>query len=302
MKIPPQFQAAAGRFGVPLPLVVVGAAFVVLLILALLIGLVSSATRHTPQPQTNHPPLQAQAGPAGPATAVAVKPMPAPVPAKVNAGPPAASQVLLATAVADAMLPAVTAPPSLKSGAWQVQVFTLPIQGQSTVPPTLVGTATQQGATASIASAIPIQLAPFITPTSPVRLTYSLYFQVPQAGQYLLALRLAGKATASLSAALDGRADTILQAARDFNPYWPDKSPPQASNASVNLAAGLHQIVVTVDCKATQAPAAAATVDLYIKPMASAMPTAMVPLWPASAPANPASAPAAPATKEPRHG
>ena len=301
MKISPPFQALADRFGVPLPFVLAGIGFVVLLILSLLIGLVSSATRHTPQPQTNHPPLQAQARPAGPATAVAVKPMPAPVPAKVNAGPPAASQVLLATAVADAVLPAVTAPPSLKSGAWQVQVFT-PIQGQSTVPPTLVGTATQQGATASIASAIPIQLAPFITPTSPVRLIYSLYFQVPQAGQYLLALRLAGKATASLSAALDGRADTILQAARDFNPYWPDKSPPHASNASVNLAAGLHQMVVTVDCKATPTPDQAATVDLYIKPMASAMPTAMVPLWPASAPANPASAPAAPATKEPRHG
>jgi hypothetical protein len=133
-------------------------------------------------------------------------------------------------------------------------------------------------------------------------LVYSMYFQAPQAGQYLLAGRLAGKATASMRASLDGRADSLLEASRDFNPYWPDKSPPQASNATVNLAAGLHQIVVTVDCKATETPDQAATVDLYIKPMAAAVPTALVPLWPDSAPSAPASAPAAHTSKEPSHG
>ncbi|SCC95176.1 conserved hypothetical protein [Thiomonas sp. X19] len=301
MKIPPQLQALADRFGVPLPLVLGAAGFLSLLLLAMLIGLASSATHHSPSPQTNPPPLQAQAGPVGPAPAVAGKPVPTPTPANVNAAPPAASQALAATSLTSAMLPALPASHgSLQSGAWQVQAFSLPIQGQSILPPTLVGTATQQGATASIGAAIPTQLAPFITTTSPVRLIYSMYFQAPQAGEYLLAARLAGKATASLSAALDGRADTILQAARDFNPYWPDKSPPQASSATVNLAAGLHQIVVKVDCKATQKPDQAATVDLYIKPMAAAVPTALVPLWPASSPTAPASAPAVP--KEPSHG
>jgi hypothetical protein len=190
----------------------------------------------------------------------------------------------------------------LLSGAWQVQAFALQSQGQATAPPTLVGSVTQQGPTASLAAVIPPQLAPYITAGTPARLAYTMYFQAPQAGQYLLAVRLAGKATASLSASLDGRADTLLEASRDYNPYWPDKSPAQASSASVNLAAGLHQIIVTVDCKATQTTDQAATVDVYIKPMGAAMPTAMAPLWTASAPANPASAPAAPATKEPRHG
>ena len=301
LKIPPQFQAVADRFGIPLPLVLAATGFVVLLILALLIGLTRSAGHHTLPPQTNHPPLQAQAGPVGPAPAVAGKPAPPPTPATVNAAPPAASQAIAAASLANAMLPALSAPPSaLQPGAWQVQAFTLP-RGQAAAP-TLLGSATQQGPTASIAAVVPAQLASYITAGTPARLIYSLYFQAPQAGQYLLALRLAGKASASLSASLDGRADALLEASRDYNLYWPDKSPPQASSATVNLASGLHQIVVTVDCKATVTPDQAATLDLYIKSQSAPMPTALVPLWPASAPANPASAPAAPATKEPRHG
>ncbi|MDE3149966.1 MAG: hypothetical protein KGL37_10905 [Acidobacteriota bacterium] len=301
MKIPQKFQAAADRFGVPRTFVLAGLGFVVLLILALLIGLASSATHHSPSPQTNPLPVQAQAGPVGPAPAVAVKPMSAPVPANANAGPPVASQPIAAVSLAAAMLPALQAPPAaLQTGAWQIQAFALP-QGQAAAP-TLLGTVTQRGPTASVAAIVPLQIAPYITAGTTVRLIYSMYFQAPQAGEYLLSVRLAGKATASLSAALDGRADTILQAARDFNPYWPDKSPPQASNATVNLAAGLHQIVVTVDCKATQTRGLAATVDLYIKPQAAAVPTALVPLWPDSAPSAPASAPAAPTSKEPSHG
>ena len=291
MKIPSQFQALADRFGIPLPLVLAASGFVVLLTLALLTGLASSATHHTPAPQANHPPLQTQAGPVGPGPAVAGKPTPIPA-------PPAASQALTAASLASAMLPALPAPTgALQSGAWQVQVFTLP-QGQAAAP-ILLGSATQQSRTASMAAVVPSQLASYITAGTSVRLIYSLYFQVPQAGQYLLALRLAGKATASLSAGLDGRADTILQAARDFNPYWPDKSPPQAASANVNLAPGLHRIKVTVDCKATPTADNAATVDLYIKPQAASMPTAMVPLWPASTQAAPASAPAE--LKEPSH-
>ena len=259
MKIPPQFQALADRFGIPLPLVLAASGFVVLLTLALLTGLASSATHHTPAPQAIHPPLQAQAGPVGPAPAVAGKAAPTPTPANVNAAPPAASRALVTTSLASAMLPVLPAPPgALQSGAWQVQVFTLP-QGQAAAP-TLLGSATQQSPTASIAAAIPTQLAPFITTTSPVRLIYSMYFQAPQAGEYLLVARLGGKATASLSTSLDGRADTLLEASRDFNPYWPDKSPPQAATAMVNLAPGLHRLDVTVDCKATQTPGQAATV------------------------------------------
>jgi hypothetical protein len=151
-----------------------------------------------------------------------------------------------------------------------------------------------------MAAAVPAALASYITAGTPVRLTYSLYFEAPQAGQYLLAARLAGKASAVMAATLDSRADTLLEAARSFNPYWPDKSPAQAATATVNLTAGLHMMTITVDCKATQTRDKAATLDLYIKPQAAPMPTAMVPLWPAPAPTAPASAPAAP--KEPSHG
>ncbi|OYV36281.1 MAG: hypothetical protein B7Z80_16060 [Rhodospirillales bacterium 20-64-7] len=176
----------------------------------------------------------------------------------------------------------------------------MPPQGQTSASSTSLGSVIEQGTTASMATVIPSQLVPYITVGTPARLVYDLYFQAPQAGQYLLAAGLGGKASASLSAKLDGRADTLLEASRDFNPYWPDKSPPQAVSATANLAAGLHRLEVTVNCKATQTAGSAATVDLYIKPQAAPMPTAMVPLWPASSPAAPASAPAAP--KEPGHG
>jgi hypothetical protein len=299
MKIPQQFQAVADRFGIPLTLVLAGAGFFALLILALLIGLANSGTHRTPLQQTNSPRVQAQAGPVGTAPAVAGKPSSAPTPANVNAAPPAASQALPGLALASALLPSLPAPPGTLQSAWQVQAFTLPAQGQATAPPTLLGAVTQQGATASMAAVIPVQLASYITAGTPARLTYSLYFQAARAGQYLLAVRLAGKASASLSAALDSRADTLLDVSRAFNPYWPDKSPAQASSATVNLAAGLHRLDITVDCKATQAPDQAATVDLYIKSATAAMPSAMVPLWPVSAPA---SAPAASTVKEPSHG
>jgi hypothetical protein len=299
MKIPQQFQAAADRFGVPRTFVLAGLGFVVLLILALLIGLASSATHHSPSPQTNPLPVQAQAGPVGPASAVAVKPMSAPVPANANAGPPAASQPIAAVSLAAAMLPALQAPPAaLQTGAWQIQAFALP-QGQAAAP-TLLGSATQQSPTASMAAVVPAPLAAYITAGTPARLAYTMYFQAPQAGQYLLAVRLAGKASASVTAALDSRADALLEASRSWNPYWPDKSPAQAASATVNLAAGLHMMTLTVDCKATTTDADAATVDLYIKPQAAAVPTALVPLWPASSPTAPASAPAV--QKEPSHG
>lgn len=296
MKITQQFQAVADRFGIPLPLVLAGTGFLALLILALLIGLANSATRRTPLQQTNPPPLPAQAGPVGTAPAAGGKPASMPTLVNANTAPPAGSQALPAIALASAMLPALPAPLGPLHSAWQVQAFTLP-QGQ--VSPTLVGTVTQQGVTASMAAVIPAKLATYITAGTPARLTYSLYFQTPKPGQYLLAVRLAGKASASLTTTLDGRADTLIEASRNFNPYWPDKSPPQTGSATVNLAAGLHRLDVTVDCKATQTAADAATVDLYIKPQATPVPTALVPLWPASAPAAPASAPATP--KEPSH-
>lgn len=298
MKIPSIFESVADHAGVPVGLVLAAAGFVVLLILALLIGLANSATHHTPAPQTNPHPMQAQAGPVGPAPAVAGKLLPIPATsANVNAASPAPSQTLPATALASAMLPAFPAPPgSLQSGAWQVQSFTLPRQGQ----PTLVGTATQEGIAVSVAAVIPSELAPYITMGAPGRLIYSLYFQVPQSGQYLLAARLAGQASASLSAALDGRADTLLETSRDFNPYWPDKSPPQAVSAPVNLAAGLHRLDVTVDCRAAQTAHQAATVDLYIKAGDAPTPVPLIPLWP-EAPAS-APAPATSASQEPHHG
>jgi len=294
MKIPSQFQTLADRFGVPLSLVLAAAGFLSMLVLALLIGLVSSATHHSPSPQTNPPRLQAQAGPVGPSPAVAGKPASTPTPANVNATPPAASQALAAASLANATLPALPAPRgALQSGAWQLTVQTVDaIQGQD--PTTLqgqnVGTVMKASPTASFSGAVPDSMAPFVTMGKPVRLEYRFNFTAPTTGSYLLTASLSGNASASARVLLDGRADALMTLKRNYNALWSPDSPAQAGSASVVLGAGVHSIEAVLDTMAATQAAHAPTLDFYFKPATAPMPSAMVPLWPASAPAAPVAA------------
>ena len=256
---------------------------------------------------SSSPPESAQAPAPAPVTAPAVSP-PKPAPTRVRqasaatpAQPQPATASTPAAAPAGAMqaeLPALPSPASpMKSGAWQLTVQTVaaaPGQDPTTLPGQVVGTVVKASPTASLSGAVPDSMAPFITAGKPVRLTYSFDFQAPTTGAYLIAVNLAGNASAAVRVLLDGRADPLVSLKRAYNALWAADAPAQAGSASVTLAAGLHSIEVVLDTTAATQAAHAPTVDLYIKPQAAAMPAAMVPMWPASSsPAAPASAPAA---------
>ncbi|MDA8260847.1 MAG: hypothetical protein M0Z99_35305 [Betaproteobacteria bacterium] len=196
-----------------------------------------------------------------------------------------------------AELPALPSPASpMKSGAWQLTVQTVaaaPGQDPTMLPGQVVGTVVKASPTASFSGAVPAPMAPFVTAGRPVRLTYAFNFQAPTTGNYLITVNLSGNASAAARTLLDGRADSLVSLKRAYNALWAADAPAQAGSASVTLAAGLHSIEAVLDTTAVTQAAHAPTLDFYIKPQAAAMPSAMVPLWPASSLAAPASVPAA---------
>ncbi len=280
----------AERFGVSANLLYAAAAFLILLGVAVVSGLLSG-----------HPtPAQLEA-----ARPVAV-PSPQPAPTVQQAQEPAPMQTQPATASAattapaaplQVELPALTTPASpMKSGAWQLTVQTIaaaPVQDPTTLPGQTVGTVVKSSPTASFSGAVPDAMAAFVTAGKPVRLTYSFNFNAPTTGSYLLTTNLSGNASAAVRVMLDGRADALVTLKRNFNALWAADAPAQAGSASVTLAAGMHSVEAVLDTTAATQAAHAPTLDFYIKPATAPMPAAMVPLWPASAPAAPASAPAA---------
>ena len=280
-------------------LLLAGLAFVILLALAGLNSIVSLFSSSPPEPA----PAPAPAPVAAPAVAPP-KLLPTPVrqaSAATPAQPQPATASVPAAAPAGAMqaeLPALPAPAALmKSGAWQLVVQTIaaaPGQDPTTLPGQTVGTVVKASPTASLSGAVPDSMAPFITAGKPVRLTYSFDFQAPTTGAYLIAVNLAGNASAAVRVLLDDRAEPLVSLKRAYNALWAADAPAQAGSASVTLAAGLHSIEAVLDTTAATQAAHAATLDFYIKPATAPMPAAMVPMWPASSsPAAPASAPAA---------
>jgi len=278
----------AARFGVSPRLFYAGAAFLVLLGIAVLRGLLSPGP--TPSQIEAARPV-AMTPPQPPAAAIqkapAVTPeQPQPVAASAPAAAPAGAVQAELPAIAASSVP-------MKPGVWQLTVQTVaaaPGQDPTELPGQTIGTMLKNSPTASFSGAIPDSMAPFITMGKPVRLEYRFNFTAPTTGSYLLTFALSGNASASARALLDGRADALMSLKRDYNALWSPDAPPQAGSASVVLAAGLHSIEAVLDTSAATQAAHAPTLDFYIKPASAPMPAAMVPLWPASAPAAPVAA------------
>ena len=279
-----------------------GLAFVVLLALAGLHSIVSLFSSSPPEPAQTPAPAPV----AAPAIAL---PKPAPTPVRqasaVQSAQPQPAQPVAASAPAaapagamQAELPALPAPSTpMKSGAWKLTVQTVaagPGQDPTTLPGQTIGAVVKSSPTASFSGAVPDSMAAFITAGKPVRMVYDFNFNAPETGAYLIAVNLSGNASASARVMLDGRADPLVSLKRNFNALWAADAPAQAGSASVMLAAGLHSVEAVLDTTAATQAAHAAAVDFYIKPATAPMPSAMVPMWPASSsPAAPASAPAA---------
>lgn len=277
----------AERFGVSPKLLYAAAAFILLLALALISGLLSG--QPTPAQLEAARPVAVAPSPPAPVAqqAPAVTPV-QPQPAAASAPAPAPAGAV------QAVLPAIAASSMpVKSGTWQLTVQTVvagPGQDPTTLPGQTVGTLMKSNPTASFSGAVPASMAAFVTAGKPVRLIYSFNFTAPVTGSYLLTANLAGNASASVRVMLDGRADALVSLKRNYNALWSADAPAQASSASVTLAAGVHSIEAVLDTTAATQAADAATLDFYIKPATAPMPAAMVPLWPASAPAAPAAA------------
>ncbi|OYV29926.1 MAG: hypothetical protein B7Z83_12355 [Thiomonas sp. 20-64-5] len=219
----------------------------------------------------------------------------APAVTPVQPQPAAASAPAPAPAGAvQAVLPAIAASSMpVKSGTWQLTVQTVvagPGQDPTTLAGQTVGTVINSSPTASFSGAVPTSMANFVTAGKPVRLAYSFDFNAPATGSYLITANLAGNASASVRVMLDGRADALMTLKRAYNHLWSPDAPAQASSASVTLAAGFHSIEAVLDTTAATSATHAPTLDFYIKPATAPMPSAMVPLWPASAPAAPVAA------------
>ncbi|WP_298294042.1 hypothetical protein [Thiomonas sp.] len=138
----------------------------------------------------------------------------------------------------------------------------------------------QDTPTASYSAVVPPSMAGFVTQGGKVRYAYSLYFQAPTAGPYLLIAQLSGGRSATASIRVDQRADAVIALDRTYSALWNSGQPPQAGQAPLHLAAGLHRLDVTVDTDATTA--GGATLDLYLKQPDAAMPAALVPQWTAA--------------------
>ncbi len=273
----------AERFGVSPKLFYAAAAFLVLLAIAMLRGMLSG------QPTPAQPEAARPEAVAPPPPAPIAQQAPTNAPAQTTASPSTTAPI----SAVQAELPAIAASAPMKPGAWQLTVQTVAAaQGQdpTALPGQTVGTLVKSSPTASFSCAVPDSMAPFITEGKPVRLLYHFNFTAPTTGGYLLTANLAGNASASVRVMLDGRADSIVTLKRNFNPLWSADAPAQAGSASVMLADGLHSIEAVIDTTAATQAAHAATLDFYIKPATAAMPAAMVPLWASSAPAAPVAA------------
>jgi hypothetical protein len=286
----------AERFGVSPKLFYALAAFGVLLAIAVVSGLLAGH----PAPSQLEAAHRVITPPTQPAPAARRTPAPAPIqsqPIATNA--PGAPAGLM-----QAELPALPTPAGpLKSGAWQMTVQTVsaaPGQDPTTLPGQTVGTVLKNSATASFSGAVPDAMAAFITAGKPVRLIYSFNFTAPVTGSYLLTAGIGGNASASARVMLDGRADALVSLKRAYNHLWSPDAPAQVGSASVTLAAGVHSIEAVLDTTAATQAAHAPTFDFYIKPATAPMPSAMVPLWPASTPAAPVAV--SQPTQEAHHG
>lgn len=282
----------AERFGVSPKLLYAVAAFGVLLIIAVISGLLPDH----PTPAQIEAAHQVIAPSPQPAPAAQRSPAPAPIsPQPVAMSAPAAATPTAPAGLMQAELPALPAPASpMKSGAWLLTVQTVAAgQGQdpTALPGQTIGTVVKTSPTASFSGAVPDSMAQFVTSGKPVRLMYTFNFTAPAAGSYLLTANLAGNASASARVMLDGRADALMSLKRSYNALWSADAPAQASSVSVTLAAGVHSIEAVLDATAATSSAHAPTLDFYIKPAAAPMPSAMVPVWPASAPTAPVAAP-----------
>lgn len=207
------------------------------------------------------------------------KPTPTPTPHATPATPSpagaspahASSMVLPAGPIT---LPAQPEPPGLIPGHAQIALASAPDQQAPWVD---LGAAVVTAPTASFTTKAPRALVAVAPSSGIMRLRWRGWIQAPTAGSYTLAASISSGAVGALDLRVDGIASPILSMSRNCGLWGDCPSTPTTGAGSVALAAGWHQIAVTIKTDA----GSKADITIYMRSPGSDAPVVLVPSWPA---------------------
>ena len=173
-------------------------------------------------------------------------------------------------------LPAQPMPPGLIQGHAQIALASA--QDQQ-APWTSLGAAVVTAPTASFTTKAPRALSAVAPSSGIVRYRWRGWIQAPVAGTYTLAASISGGAVGALDLRIDGIASPVLSMSRNCG-LWGDCPTTATTGAgSVALAAGWHQVAVTIKTDA----GSKADVTLYMRAPNVSAPVVLVPSWPTGA-------------------
>ena len=264
---------------IPPPLRFGAAGFIVLLVVLLLFSHRGATGAQAPSAEPAAQLKLVAAPPASHATASAKPPAAQSVvtPTSPTAAALTADDPFAAITPASLMLPAQPAPANLVRGTSARTLSAAPMPTNYTVELptawTLVAEVVEQTPTASWKTAPSNALEPLYPSEGFVNNTWTMWMNVADTGQYTLVYRQFGGTVRSATVTIDGGASPAIDARRGacFNgPCGPDS----LSVANANLAAGWHQITVTVIQRFYDESTGA---ELFLRGPADSMPVAIVP-------------------------
>ena len=201
-----------------------------------------------------------------------------PAPAHVAPTPAGAAPAHASTMALPAgpiTLPPQPAPPSLVQGHAEIALASAPSQQ---APWTDLGAAVVTAPTASLTTVAPKALSAIAPTSGIVRYRWRGWIDAPVAGTYTLAASISGGGVGALNLRIDGIASPVLDMSRNCGLWGDCPSTPTTGAGSVALAAGWHQVAVTIKTDA----GSRADVTLYMRSPGASAPVVLVPSWPAA--------------------
>ncbi len=199
-----------------------------------------------------------------------------PAPAHVAPAPTGAAPAHASTMALPAgpiTLPPQPAPAGLMPGHAQIAIASAPNQQ---APWTDLGAATVASPTASLVTTAPKALSAVAPSSGIMRLRWRGWIDAPAAGTYTLAASINGGGVGALDLRVDGVTDPVLSMRRNCGLWGDCPSTPTTGAGSVALAAGWHEVAVTIKVDA----GSKADVTLYMRAPGADAPTVLMPSWP----------------------
>ena len=172
-------------------------------------------------------------------------------------------------------LPAQPAPAGLIQGHAQIALASAPDQQ---APWTALGAAVVSSPTASLTTQAPRALAAVAPTSGIVRYRWRGWFDAQSAGTYTMAASISGGVVGDLALRIDGIASPVLSMRRLCDLMGDCPSTATTGAGSVALAAGWHEVAVTIKTDA----GSKADVTIYLRAPGAGTPVVLVPSWPAA--------------------